>query len=76
MAMARTGAPDSAGSQFYITLSPPPTFLDGQSPPYVVFGQVIEGVDVVLKIGKTATGAQDRPLQPVVINKVTIETVK
>ena len=71
MAMARTSAPNSAGSQFYITVAAP-TFLDGQTPPYVVFGQVIEGVDVVLKIGKTPTGAQDRPLQPVVMNKVTL----
>jgi peptidyl-prolyl cis-trans isomerase A (cyclophilin A) len=77
MAMARTGAPDSAGSQFYITVAAP-TFLDGQNPPYVVFGQVIEGVDVVLKIGKTPTtgSPQDRPLQPVIMNKVRIERVK
>jgi peptidyl-prolyl cis-trans isomerase A (cyclophilin A) len=75
MAMARTSAPNSAGSQFYITVAAP-TFLDGQSPPYVVFGQVIEGVDVVLKIGKAPTGAQDRPLQPVTMKKVTIERVK
>jgi peptidyl-prolyl cis-trans isomerase A (cyclophilin A) len=75
LAMARTGAPDSAGSQFYITVAAP-TFLDGQRPPYVVFGQVIEGVDVVLKIGKTPTAPGDRPLQPVVINRIRIETVK
>jgi peptidyl-prolyl cis-trans isomerase A (cyclophilin A) len=72
LAMARTQAPNSAGSQFYITVSAP-TFLDEQKPPYVVFGQVTEGIDVVMKIGKTPTGPQDRPLQPVVMNKVTIE---
>src|SRR5262245_13507075 len=60
LAMARTGAPDSAGSQFYITVAPTPD-LDGRKPPYVVFGQVIEGIDVVLAIGKVPTGAQDRP---------------
>jgi peptidyl-prolyl cis-trans isomerase A (cyclophilin A) len=72
MAMARTPAPDSAGSQFYITVAAP-TFLDGQQPPYVIFGQVVEGLDVVLNIGKTPTVPGDRPVTPVVINKVTIE---
>ena len=75
VAMARSQHPDSAGSQFYITVAAP-TFLDGQRPPYVIFGQVIEGVDVVLKIGKTPTAAQDRPIQPVIMQKVTIERVK
>lgn len=75
LAMARTSAPNSAGSQFYITVTATP-FLDGQQPPYVVFGQVVEGVDVVQKIGKTPTAPGDRPLTPVVINKITIERVK
>ena len=75
LAMARTSAPDSAGSQFYITVAATP-FLDGQQPPYVVFGQVIEGVDSVLAIGKTPTGSQDRPVTPVVIKTVKIERVK
>ncbi|MCX8094207.1 MAG: peptidylprolyl isomerase [Candidatus Goldbacteria bacterium] len=46
VAMARAQDPDSAGSQFYICLAPAP-FLDGK---YTVFGQVIEGMDVVHKI--------------------------
>ncbi|HET9942313.1 MAG TPA: peptidylprolyl isomerase [Terriglobia bacterium] len=75
LAMARTPRPNSAGSQFYITVTATP-FLDGQQPPYVVFGQVIEGVDVVQKIGKTPTAPGDRPITPVVINKVTIERVE
>lgn len=75
LAMARTQAPNSAGSQFYITVTATP-FLDGQKPPYVVFGQVTEGVDVVQKIGKTPTAPGDRPLKPVVINRITIERVK
>jgi len=75
MAMARTPAPNSAGSQFYITVTATP-FLDGQQPPYVVFGQVVEGVDIVQKIGKTPTAPGDRPLNPVVINKIAIERVK
>ena len=75
LAMARTPQPDSAGSQFYITVVPTPQ-LDGGRPPYVVFGQVIEGVDVVVAIGKVPTGPGDRPLTPVVIKTVKIERVK
>jgi len=74
LAMARTQAPNSAGSQFYITVAPTP-FLDGQKPPYVVFGKVVAGVDVVQKIGKTPTGPGDRPLTSVVMNQVRIERV-
>jgi len=75
LAMARTGLPDSAGSQFYITLNAH-SFLDGQRPPYVVFGQVIEGLDVVQKIGGVATDGGDKPLSPVTMTKVTVERVK
>lgn len=46
VAMARSQHPDSAGSQFYICLAPQP-FLDGN---YTVFGQVIEGMDVVMQL--------------------------
>ena len=46
VAMARTDAPNSAGSQFYICFAPQP-HLDGQ---YTVFGQVVSGMDVVDKI--------------------------
>jgi cyclophilin family peptidyl-prolyl cis-trans isomerase len=69
VAMARKGNdPDSAGSQFYITLAPTPN-LDGS---YAVFGRVIEGLDVVLKIGRVPTDARDRPLEPVIMERVTI----
>jgi cyclophilin family peptidyl-prolyl cis-trans isomerase len=47
VAMARANDPNSASSQFYITLSPTP-FLDGK---YAVFGRVTEGMDVVRQIG-------------------------
>ncbi|MDE0506527.1 MAG: peptidylprolyl isomerase, partial [Candidatus Poribacteria bacterium] len=49
VAMARTSAPNSAGSQFYICLKPQ-SFLDGR---YTTFGQVIKGMDVVdrLRVG-------------------------
>jgi peptidyl-prolyl cis-trans isomerase B (cyclophilin B) len=46
VAMARTNDPDSAGSQFYICLAPAP-FLDGK---YAIFGQVVEGMDLVHQI--------------------------
>jgi cyclophilin family peptidyl-prolyl cis-trans isomerase len=46
VAMARASDPNSASSQFYITLSPTP-FLDGN---YAVFGRVTEGMDVVGRI--------------------------
>jgi peptidyl-prolyl cis-trans isomerase A (cyclophilin A) len=75
LSMARTSAPDSAGSQFYITLGAH-SFLDGQRPPYVVFGQVIEGLDVVQKIGGVVTDPSDKPATPVVMTKVTVERVK
>ena len=48
LAMARSQSPNSAGSQFYITLAPTP-FLDRQ---YTVFGEVTSGMDVVKKIRK------------------------
>src|SRR5678815_2855382 len=76
LAMARTSAPNSAGSQFYITVAATP-FLDGQKPPYVVFGEVVEGIDVVLKLGKVKTSGRpnDRPLDPPVIKKLRVERV-
>ena len=69
VAMARTPDPDSAGSQFYITLAPQPR-LDGS---YAVFGRVIEGLDVVMRIGQVPTDPKtQRPLEPVTMKKVTI----
>ena len=46
--MARATSPDSASSQFYITLNPQPS-LDGQ---YAVFGRVTAGIDVIKQISK------------------------
>ena len=79
IAMARTAAIDSATSQFFINLRDN-NFLDGHQgkPGYAVFGQVIEGMDVVDAIAKVKTGRSgghsDVPLDPVVINKAYIAT--
>jgi len=68
--MARGKDPNSASSQFYIC-DGPQHGLDGN---YAVFGQVIEGMDVVRAIATVATGANDKPLQDVVMTKVTIQS--
>ena len=75
--MARSSLPNSAGSQFFIVVDDS-TFLDGQ---YATFGSVISGMDVVDKIVKSRVitivpygGVKDRPVEPPVIKKVTVET--
>ena len=80
LAMARTGVVDSATAQFFINLVDN-GFLDhkDETPSgfgYAVFGKVVEGMDVVEKIGKVKTGNfrgfQDVPAEPVVMEKVTV----
>ena len=79
IAMARTSIPDSATSQFFINVKNN-DFLDytGQSNPgYCVFGKVIEGQDVVDKIGKLKTrvknGMGDVPIKTVKINSIKVK---
>ncbi|MDE2138844.1 MAG: peptidylprolyl isomerase [Gammaproteobacteria bacterium] len=76
--LARTSAPHSGNAEFYVNLvdnpdlDPLPTRWG-----YAVFGRVVQGMDVVDKIGETPTGAvgpfkQDAPLKPVIIESMSI----
>jgi peptidyl-prolyl cis-trans isomerase B (cyclophilin B) len=70
LSMARSGDPNSAGSQFFIMVADAP-HLDGD---YAAFGKVTEGMDVVNEIVNVKTGANDRPEKPPVMTKVTVDT--
>lgn len=69
ISMARSMAPDSAGSQFFITHKDRPD-LDGK---YAAFGRVVDGIDVVDRIACIRTGSEDRPYKDIVIKSVTID---
>jgi peptidyl-prolyl cis-trans isomerase B (cyclophilin B) len=81
IAMARTSDPNSATSQFFINAKDNDFLNYTSSSPqgwgYCVFGKVVEGMDVVQKIEKVATGSkgmhQDVPTEDVVIEKVTVD---
>lgn len=70
LSMARTMIPDSAGSQFFIMHQTSP-HLDGA---YAAFGKVTEGLEVVNAIAEVDTDWSDRPMEPVVMETVTVDT--
>ncbi len=70
LSMARSMMPNSAGSQFFI-MHENAAHLDGQ---YAAFGKVIEGMDVVDEIASVDTDMRDRPLEPQIMESVTVDT--
>ncbi len=70
LSMARTMAPNSAGSQFFVMHENSP-HLDGQ---YAAFGKLTEGFDVLDAIAAVRTDYNDKPRTPQVMKKVTVET--
>ena len=69
LSMARSAAPDSAGSQFFIMVADAP-YLDGQ---YAAFGCLTEGLDVARKIVAVPRNKQDRPVEDQRMKTVTID---
>ena len=71
LSMARTMAPNSAGSQFFVMVAPAP-HLDGQ---YAAFGQVIEGTDIAIDISRVPRNMMnDKPKKDVVIESIRVDT--
>lgn len=70
ISMARSRHPNSAGSQFFLMHEQAP-HLDGQ---YAAFGKVIEGIDFVDQVAEMPTDYTDRPNEPVIMEKVTVDT--
>ena len=72
LSMARTMAPNSAGSQFFVMVAPAP-HLDGQ---YAAFGQITEGTDVAVDISRVQRNMMnDKPKKPVVMQSVRVDTL-
>lgn len=67
LSMANAG-PNTGGSQFFVTLAATP-WLNGH---HAVFGKVVSGMEVVREIGKVDCDGRDRPLEPVVIEMISL----
>lgn len=77
VAMARTRAPDSGGSQFFICTGADSLNLN-QQPDYAIFGKVIEGMDTVMAIAKSpvemsSTSELSKPVDKITIDSIDIE---
>ena len=70
LAMANSG-PNTNGSQFFITVAPTP-WLTGN---HTIFGEVVDGQEIVTKIATVPRNAQDKPHKPVILESVIIERV-
>jgi peptidyl-prolyl cis-trans isomerase B (cyclophilin B) len=70
LSMARSGHPDSAGSQFFIMHQASP-HLDGS---YAAFGKVISGIEEVDRIVNVSRSRSDMPKEPQIMKKVTVDT--
>jgi len=70
LAMANSG-PGTNGSQFFLTVAPT-DWLTGN---HTIFGEVVEGHDIVVKISKVARNSMDKPHKPVVVESLVIERV-
>ncbi len=70
LAMANAG-PNTNGSQFFITVAPTP-WLTGN---HTIFGEVVEGQEIVTKISLVPRGGQDKPHKPVVLESLLIERI-
>jgi peptidyl-prolyl cis-trans isomerase A (cyclophilin A) len=70
LAMANSG-PNTNGCQFFITVAPTP-WLTGN---HTIFGEVVEGQDIAVKISKLARNSQDKPNKPVVLDALLIERI-
>ena len=68
--MARSADPNSAGSQFFIMVDDAP-HLDGK---YAAFGKVTQGLEEAVRIANVRRDVEDRPLEPQIMEKVTVET--
>ena len=70
LSMARTSAPNSAGSQFFLMVAPAP-HLDGQ---YAAFGKLTEGIEVAKEIVAVKRNYSDKPYEDQVMEEVTVDT--
>ena len=69
LAMANIGRPNTNACQFFITVVP----NKGLNGSYSIFGQIVDGMDMVKNISRVPTGPKDKPMLPVIIKTVTIE---